>query len=228
MKKRLLTILAGTMLATSVLAGDAFDYKLTFGDTSAVDTPYAFGRIDGATDKLDDFDVPAPPARPDDPNGGTMQYIAFRSIMGTDGASTVDEALQKLFNDYRGPDNAATTWTMDLSNPSGVSLSWEVVTALTASGASLELVTPSGTTVDMKSNSSLASPVSGTYYIKYKQSSSAQEAPATPALIEADMAIYEGGSISFKVLDPAKYEFAGTPSCTIAFFINFRAVSTII
>ena len=216
MKKRLLMILASALLVTSVIAADAFSYKLMFGETSSDDTAYAFGRIDGALDTLDDNDVPAPPATPDDPNGGTMQYIAFRSIMGTNGASTADEALQKLSTDYRGTANAASTWTMDLSNPSGVSLTWEAETALTASGATLQLIAPDGTTVDMKKNSSIAAPASGTYYIKYKQSSSTQEAPATPALIEAEMAIYEGGSISFKALDPSKYEFAGAP--TIAFF----------
>ena len=216
MKNRLLMILAGTMLAVSVVAADAFSYKLMFGNISAEDTPYVFARLDDASDMLDDKDEPAPPGTPDDPNGSGMQYIVFRSIMGTDGAFTADDAWQKLAKDYRGTTSAASTWTLDISNPNKVSLSWEAETALTASGAILQLVTPNGETIDMKANSSITSPASGRYYIKYKQSSDVQEAPATPPLINAEMAIYEGGSISFKVLDPSKYEFAGVP--TIAFF----------
>ncbi len=221
MKKRLLMILASVVLATSVVAADAFSYKLLFEGTSAEETLYAFGRKDDAKDTLDEYDFSAPPGTPDDPNGGTMQYIAFHSVMGTTGPATADGALQKLSTDYRSTANAASTWTMDLSNPSHVSLSWEPEsegTALTAKGASLMLVKPDGTTVNMKTTTTLDNPASGRYYIKYKQSATTQDAPATPPLIEAEMAIYEGGSISFKVLDPTKYEFAGNPPCTIAFF----------
>ena len=149
MKKRLMMMLAGVMLATSLVAADAFSYKLMFEGTTAADTAYAFGRIQGAKDTLDDNDIPAPPATPDDPNGGTMQYIAVRSIMGTNGASTADEALQKLTTDYRATNNTASTWTMDLSNPSKVSLNWEAETALTTNGATLELIAPDGTAVNM-------------------------------------------------------------------------------
>ena len=215
MKKRLLMILVGVMLATSVFAGDAFKYSIWLGNTAPEEAAYGFGRLENSTDEYDvSIDRAVPPSNPAD----EMDIIVFRSVLGTTGPAAEDFFLPRLAEDYRSTDNDAATWTLDVKVVNTKILTWKALKELGNKSASLEMVLPSGTSVNMLQQTSINNPVTGTYYIKYKKSASVQEAPATPVIIETEMAIYEGGSISFKVLDPSKYEFAGNPSCTIAFF----------
>ncbi len=237
MKKKLLIVLVGAMLTAFAFAGDAFKYKLVFDDVSMEVAAWAFGRLEGANDASDDLDNPVPPGNPGDENG--MNYISFRGQWNIDDAQYISDSpdnplapnpMLVLSEDYRSPDSVATTWTMDVRVSSAKTLKWEAEAgkALSSSGSILELVLPNGTTVDMKSQNSISSLVSGTYLIKYKANASVVDAPVVPELIDKEIVVYEGGSISIKLFDPNEYELAENNQYEITFFKVDGAKYTIV
>ncbi len=209
MEKRALIMLVGAMLATYVMGGDAFKYRIGFDDISMEETAWTFGRVSGAEDGTEDLDNPIPPRNPGEIG---LNYISFRGQLGT------NYDMLKLGEDYRSTDNSATSWTMDVEVATARNLRWEAEKALSSSESTLELVLPNGTSVDMKSVSSISSLVSGTYLIRYKATAATVEAPEVPELIDKEMAVYDGGSISIKLFDPGIYELAEDTPYEISFF----------